>query len=221
MLIAFSECAAIVQALHGVRVEKVFHVGAHLGEEAGAYAASGVKKVTWFEANPVLIGPLMENLKRYSIEHYVIQGALFDKEASLILNVTNNFQSSSLFRLKKHADYYPEIIVTSTVQVTTHRLDAIIQNAPPILPWHDFDLINIDTQGAELAILRGLGDFIAMPSLKAIYVEVNSEPLYDGIPLIGDMDAFLASVGFARVKTVWTGSGWGDALYMRAVEQTI
>jgi hypothetical protein len=50
-------------------------------------------------------------------------------------------------------------------------------------------------------------------SVKWIYTEVNKRMLYEGIPLVNELDEFLGSHKFRRVATSWFGKGWGDALY--------
>jgi hypothetical protein len=91
----------------------------------------------------------------------------------------------------------------------------LIEIGNDFLKWHDFDFINIDTQGSELAILQGLGKYLSLDSLKGIYLEVNAEQLYKGIPVIGEIDTYLAQFNFLRCKTVWSNAGWGDALYVK------
>jgi hypothetical protein len=81
----------------------------------------------------------------------------------------------------------------------------------------EFDFINIDTQGAELAVLRGMGKMLRQLSIKAVYLEVNRSELYQGIPLVRELDAFLLAEDFVRVHTVWTDADWGDALYVKQV----
>lgn len=218
MLIEFSKCNSLIESLHGARVKKIFHVGAHIGEEAGVYAQNHVESVIWFEANTDLIPILNANISVYAMNQMIAPFALFNENKVLQFNITNNFQSSSFFDLEKHAEYYPQILVTGTKELQVFRLDSLIDVQPNCLPWHDFGFINIDTQGAELAVLQGLGKYIAMDSIKGIYLEVNSEPLYKDIPLVGEIDVFLDGFGFKRIITDWTDAGWGDALYVKIVD---
>jgi hypothetical protein len=84
--------------------------------------------------------------------------------------------------------------------------------------FSDFEFINIDTQGAELAILKGMGKYLHQPSVKAIYLEINRQELYKEIPLVAEIDAFLQPYHFYRIKSKWTTEGWGDAIYIRSNE---
>ena len=219
MLIEFSKCNRIIQACHGSGIESVLHVGAHTGEEAAQYSADGVKRVIWFEANKELLPALQDNIRNYAMEQTIVPCALWDKNETLNFNVTNNFQSSSFFDLQTHARHYPDIVVTSKKQVRAFRLESLIEAKPCRLPFTDFGFINIDTQGAELAVLKGMGRHLSEPSIKGIYLEVNHEPLYKGIPLIPDIDDYLYEFDFMRVVTRWTKAGWGDAFYLKTIDE--
>lgn len=213
-----SVCNNIVQSLYGRKIKKIFHVGAHVGEEAKIYYDNHVEQVIWFEANEDLVPVLNNNIQRYNMKQMIVPYALFDENSELKFNITNNFQSSSLFSLDKHEEYYPQIVVSEIKNVQAFRLDSLIEVDPVYLPWHDFDFINIDTQGAELAILKGLGKHIEQTSLLGIYLEVNSEHLYKNIPLVSEIDAFLEKYRFKRIITKWTPEGWGDAFYIKTIE---
>jgi FkbM family methyltransferase len=217
MLIDFSQCNGLMKASHGRSVRKIYHVGAHVGEEAAIYSANNVEQVIWFEANDSLFSSLSENIGKYKMDHFIVPYALFDENRQLKFNVTNNYQSSSVFELDKHAQYYPQIVISEVKQIQACRLDSLIELEDKYLPWTDFDFVNIDTQGAELAVLKGMGLYISQPSLMGVFLEVNRESLYKGIPLISEIDEFLFGKGFHRVLTKWTKEGWGDAFYLRSI----
>jgi len=216
MLINFQKCVEIVRAIHGTPISNVFHIGAHEGQEVSSYVESNIQKVIWFEANPNLISKLESNVSKFPLMNQIAPLALWDQNIQLEFNITNYDQSSSFFDLDKHSHYYPNIVVSEKIMVNAYRLDSLIEVTPAFLNWHDFDFVNIDTQGAELAILRGFGKYLMSECLKAIYVEVNSESLYKNIPLVNEIDEFLAPFNFHRCITAWTQAGWGDALFVRS-----
>ena len=213
MLIEFRNCFEVIQLVHNVTIDGVLHVGAHVGEEIVDYAELGVSHVTWIEANPVLIPTLEQNLARYSINQKLINCALWDRDEQINLHVTNNLQSSSAFELGTHKDWYPEIKRTGSLPVPAYRADTLARLNLIELPKIQF--VNIDTQGAELAALKGFGDHLVNGGILGIYLEVNREPLYKGIPLVDEIDDFLGDSEFSRVWTTWTEAGWGDAFYLK------
>lgn len=80
------------------------------------------------------------------------------------------------------------IIGTSTVDVTTLDEWCAAEGVDRI------DVIKIDTQGSELAILKGADR--ALRNVQAVEVEVEFNPLYEDVPLFGEIDAFLRERGF-------------------------
>ena len=56
------------------------------------------------------------------------------------------------------------------------------------------DYLKLDTQGTELEILQG-GESI-LPSVRALEIEVEFNPIYEGQPLFSDVDQYLRRHGF-------------------------
>ncbi|MEA2844479.1 MAG: hypothetical protein QOJ69_2150 [Actinomycetota bacterium] len=56
------------------------------------------------------------------------------------------------------------------------------------------DYLKLDTQGSELDVLRGATRTLA--SVRAVEVEVEFNPIYEGQPLFADVDRFLRRHGF-------------------------
>jgi FkbM family methyltransferase len=210
MLIDYQTCLKLINK----NINKILHIGAHTGEEAEAYLLNGATDVIWFEANDTLIPELSRHIAQFKMNSQVCNIALWDKNEVLTFKVTNNFQSSSFFDLERHSRYYPNIKVVEHKQLMAHRLDCLDN-----LAFYDFEFINIDTQGAELAILKGMGELMLSPSIKGIYLEVNKEALYKDIPLVDEIDEYLINYGFTRVLSKWTNEGWGDALYVHTGRQ--
>ena len=187
-----------------IKPSGVIHIGAHAAEESREYMRFGWGPVIWVEANPQLIERIRENIPD---EDLVLCAALWDESGQLIdLNVASNGHSSSLLRPALHLKEYPEILFNSQIKVHSQRLDSILTQIP--------NFLNIDVQGAELHILRGMGQLI--DSLDYIYTEVNEKELYVGCVKLSDLEKFLKINGFRRVCLRRFGkSGWGDALYVR------
>ena len=138
-----------------------------------------------------------------------MSGAAWSTDGEFLhLNVATNGQSSSLLRPTAHLVEYPDVKFIDTVSVTTVRLDEQCSK----LEFQP-DFINLDVQGAELAALQGAEALLE--GVQHIYCEVSRLDLYEGAPLVTEVDALLADFAFQRALTVWTRHGWGDALYSR------
>jgi hypothetical protein len=110
--------------------------------------------------------------------------------------------------------HHPQVVVTGVTHHKTTTIDTFMKlvNKNPAL----YNFWNFDIQGAEMLALKGAEESIKY--VQALYLEVNSEEVYKGCPLISDLDTYLGARGFERVLTkMWdNGScGWGDALYIR------
>jgi hypothetical protein len=140
----------------------------------------------------------------------VIEAVAWDVDGeALELKIASNSQSTSVFEFGSHAESYPEIRFTERRVVTGRRLDGLLTADD------HFDFIALDVQGAELAVLRGLGD--RLTSARWVYTECQQRGVYRGAPEVTALDSFLGERGFVRVATRWAGHhGWGDALYCRA-----
>jgi FkbM family methyltransferase len=98
----------------------------------------------------------------------------------------------------------------------------------------EVDFIKIDTQGYELPILRGGGDYL--DRVIGLELEVEFVPLYKEQPLFTDVNEFVTKAGFElfdmrryywqRKESVHAGNQkgqlvFGDALYFRSPEQVL
>jgi FkbM family methyltransferase len=199
---------AVLAKKFGANPLTILHIGAHRGEERTDYLNSnwGSHKITWVESQQSLVLELTHLLKDSSDE--IVQATAWDiSGVELDFHVSNNSQSSSVFELGTHSDNHPEVRYEQTYKVLTLRLDELFPKDS------QFDLINLDIQGAELKALIGLGDIIART--KWIYSEVNKEAVYKSGALISDLDSYLRTFHFKRVATIWNPRvGWGDAFWI-------
>ena len=183
-------------------------MGAHTGEERKVYRELGIKKVIWIEAIEELAEKLFDKLKQNE-NTIVICAAVSDKNGHSIFHVTNNLASSSLLELLTHLKHHPKIHNIDKSIIETITLDKLIkQNSIKIT---DYDMLNLDIQGAELMALKGMSK--NLKHIKYIYTEVNTEEVYQGCCLMEEIDEYLT--GFERKDTHITKYCWGDALYLR------
>src|SRR5258708_33664080 len=204
---------------HDVRVDRVVHAGAHLGEEALAYASSGAKDVLWVEGNPDLIDRLRAVVEPHG--HVVAQamlGAESGREVSF--HVTNfDSMSSSVLAMGSDRQESPEVVVVEEQAQVLRTLDEVsVANG-----FDSADFINIDLQGYELECLKGAERLVGTAS--TIFIEINVDELYDGCVLLPDLDSWLNHHGFEAAEILLAGAqrretpgfvGWGDSCYRRA-----
>lgn len=81
-----------------------------------------------------------------------------------------------------------KIAGTSTVEVTTLDSWCEAEGVDHV------DVIKIDTQGSELSILEGAER--TLENVRAVEVEVEFNPLYEDVPLFGEIDRYLRDRGF-------------------------
>tara|TARA_Y100001970_G_C13568886_1_gene525205 strand:- start:52 stop:504 length:453 start_codon:yes stop_codon:yes gene_type:complete len=130
------------------------------------------------------------------------------------LNIANNTQSSSILKLGKHSDLYPEIKYINEMEVETNTINQIFQNKYNI---KEFNFMNLDIQGAELLALKGSDNILRY--IDAIYTEVNLDEIYLNCARIEDIDKYLEIFGFERVLLATPESDlWGDALYVKKIK---
>jgi FkbM family methyltransferase len=111
---------------YNLDIKGIIHCGAHNAEEFPMYKNIGVQNIIWIEANPEKSEFCKDYLKneKHSI---IINEAINDIDGEKIeFNITNNGESSSILKLKNHKNYYPEIDVIKKIEVSTKRLDTIL-----------------------------------------------------------------------------------------------
>lgn len=194
---------------HNIDITGVFHVGAHECEELSVYEYLGIpsRNIIWIDALPDKV----EEQKKRGIPN-IYQAVISDTDGEhVVFKRTNNNQSSSILEFGTHKDSYPWCVVTQRILMSTNKIDTFMKihnlNASRYNFW------NFDIQGAELKALMGGEE--SLKDVKALYLEVNTEEVYQGCAKMSEIDSFLECRGFKRVMETIVKEGWGDALYVR------
>ncbi len=191
-----------------ITITGAFHVGALDCEELPIYNELGIKNedIIWIDAIP---SKIVEAQNRGIPNVY--NALITDTEDNeVILNISNNFASSSILELGTHSQEHPHIVYVDKINQKSITIDTFCEKNN--IDMSKYNFWNFDIQGAELMALKGAIKSIKFA--KAIYLEVNEKELYINCGLINEIDIFLEKYGFKRVITKITHHGWGDALYI-------
>lgn len=208
MLISGDDVISLLKIL-GINITGVLHIGAHDCEELPFYSKLGLSPndIIWIDA----LSSKVEEAKQRGIPN-VYKAVISDKDnEEVMFKVTNNVQSSSILDFGTHSIHHSNVKFVDTIKdVTTSIKSFYLKNKidePKYTFW------NLDIQGVELLALKGAEDLLK--NVKVIYTEVNTEEVYTGCAKLHELDTYLSTYGFTRIKTHMTPYGWGDAIYIK------
>jgi FkbM family methyltransferase len=172
-------------------------VGAHEGETTIRFAASRPDLLVYgFEPNLAVAARIMGRLRNY----VVIPMAISLQDGTAELKLTAADAASSLLELDervaaKWIGGAADLAIVSRQVVHTMRLDTFM-NRMGIAHVH---FLKVDTQGADLDVVRSAGDRLA--DIDRIQLEVTKgEQLYQGAARTEEVLSFMADHGFKLVQ---------------------
>ena len=145
---------------------------------------------------PILIDPLQNSLEREENKYYIDKGLWSSKGNKKLYILGKRPVSSSMYEpdeksLKiygfKESDFQL-FDVTETKNVECDTISSSLSS----LKISYLDYLKIDTQGAELEILKGLGDYRPL----FIKCEVQIFPMYKGVPSWTELVNFLEKLNY-------------------------
>jgi FkbM family methyltransferase len=177
-------------------VETLVDIGAH----EGLYAARAARYFSL--KRTILVEPLpkfAKNLRKLNLPGAeVVEAAMADKVGEARFTVSNTEQASSLLEINPTmSDAYKLDMSESqriTVKVTT--LDQTVSD----LGLESIDLVKIDVQGAERALLAGASS--ALKRTKYIQIEVLFVEHYKGCAQFFEIDSIMSEAGFRLCRLV-------------------
>ncbi|MFD1627215.1 FkbM family methyltransferase [Azospirillum griseum] len=198
-------------ARHGVVPRGIVHVGANEGQEYDGYVEAGCRRVVFIEADPDTFVGLRDRFAD-NPDVLCINRAVSDRAGHARFARMSGGMSSSLLPPREHLTLYPHITVSGTIEVETDTLPAIL--AAHGVEADAFNILAMDTQGAERMILAGCGPLLS--GFDAVVTEANYAELYEGCGRLADLDDLLFPHGFERVEEISPHHhSWGDAFYVR------
>ncbi len=176
------------------RNTRIMDVGANPAN-VPAYAGlrdAGLAEVHGFEPGEEAFGRLIANKRENESYHPYAIG----KSSSRTFYATVGGSMASLFKpdlrqIKALGHWGPSLKVKEKIKIKTKSLDSIKSLPKP-------DMLKMDTQGAELAILEG--GMKTLSSAVVIMPEVRFFKLYENEPMLGPVDQQLRLMGFMLHK---------------------
>jgi FkbM family methyltransferase len=191
-------------------VTGLIHVGAHVCEEKDIYQSMGLSsekhQVMWFEADPSTYARTKSAYPTYDIRHALLK----DKREITSFMRANNSQASSIFDLHLHKKYHPDIEEMFRFPIVSSTLDIELEKQ---IDRYKYNFLSMDTQGAELLILKGSTE--TLTHIDYIYLEVCTDELYKDAPLFGEIELFLRDKGYVIRELTVNNNNWGDAFYVK------
>ena len=204
-------------------IKKVLHIGADRGGELSLYHNMGVEKVVWVEANPEVYSELLENISIMNIAE--VESLSFNSLISDVDDIETDFNlyygwdaghlvgnkgMSSLLEANNSSwvsECYKGTIKLNCITVDTFLERNNLEN--------DFDLLNIDTQGAELKVLSGSDKLLK--KIKYINCEVTFyNSIYKNNSKFDEVNSLLQIYGFENIHIDKCSEGnWGDAIFIK------
>lgn len=175
----------------------VIHVGASTGQERDIYANVNLP-VIWIEANQDLMAELLQNLRYYGNQQAICALVAEEDGKPYTFHFTNNSYSSSIFKLLKHKEVWPDVKELTATTIQSRTLTSLVKQNEIALS--QYDTLILDVQGAELLVLQGAKEIL--PHFKYIRVEASDSELYEGQCLDHQLSRWLLQHGF-REQVRW------------------
>lgn len=201
--------------LSGIDNPVIFDVGANVGQTSLQYISKfPAARVYAFEPNPVAFNEMRQSVSGHP-QVTVYNLALGRAEGSAPLNLMENSVGSSLLDIDPGAPSYDWTIKKGTVEVPTQTVDSVCDE----YQINEINLLKIDTQGSELAVVEGAVGALLSRRIKLVLLEVNFVPLYKGQPSFSVLNDRLNTLGYQLVdfynkyRNQNRQLAWCDALF--------
>lgn len=181
----------------------IIHVGANEGQERGQYNSLN-KEVLWIEPHPATYSRLKDNIKKFP-KQKAICALILDEQKDVKFNVSRQSGRSSIYDFTDHHFKDANFKHTKTITVPSIRLDS--------LNLDNYDTLVTDTQGADLKVIKSLGEKII--NFNLIICEVFFTECYKNISLAPEYDDYLRAKRFHRISQFEASKNWANYVYVK------
>jgi len=175
----------------------IIHIGANDGQEAKRYFNNN-GHVLWIEADPNVFLRLEKTIKDFSNQK-ALCALVTDKdgvEYDFLRDQNNCGQSSSIFDFHLHKKMFPKVIMGESLKLTGKTLPTILKEN--YIDIKDYKHINMDVEGAELLVLKGLGSDLY--NFETITLEASDFEARKGQPFLKDIEEFMHWNSFVKTS---------------------
>ena len=196
----------------------IFQVGASFGQEIKVFVTQGIETGIFVEPLP----DAYQGLKKATSSqpgYFPINAVCMDivgKECGFYVSSSGGGASSAL-KPSGVLTVHPEVKFDSQpitlMSTTVDRIVADFKDQGRADIIGPIDLLYLDTQGAELSVLKGATEFLKQ--VRYVFTEVSRGGLYENDVNHRALTEHLESQGFSLAFLYLNRHGWGDALYIR------
>lgn len=201
--------------VQGFDLNGVVQAGAGDGEEMASFINMGVEHLVAFEPLEKAFKPLKENFGE--LVHCYKLG-LHDENKTAQLSVTiGDGKGSSIFETVWD---HPEVVknwnqgqaaVEGEEEIELVRFDWWAENMAENIDLSQFDTLQLDTQGNEMEILKGMGQYLSQ--FKYLCIELSITPVYVGETPGAEVAAWLKEQGFTQDSPIYEHN---DSFFVRS-----
>jgi len=183
----------------------LFDVGANWGEDSLGKCNNDTNMEVWaFEPTPPLVNHLKNASSAFENRYHVVPMAVSDFDGTAEFYIQNNpgmgCNSLNTFNQDAITKYWEqrnvELSAIASIQVQVCKLETWIKENIPDLEKIDF--FHSDTQGSDLKVLKGLGEYIHLVKQGKVECSRDNEiKLYhESTNFVEDVCEYLESKGF-------------------------
>jgi len=173
----------------------IFDVGAHIGDTVAKYRSLFPSAhIHCFEPFPDSFDRLATRLTRVPRTH-LHRLALMEHEGSTKLHVNRSVATNSTLPSDARGAFYwgeQKLETEATIDVVASTIDQVRDRESV----NHIDILKIDVQGAEYAVLRGADATLRQHAVDVLYMELIVAPTYVGQHKLQEYLALLDSLGY-------------------------